>query len=190
MSFKDTFFYTIKPEELKATWEKFAKEINGVFRFQDPIRANIGGPIYVYEISSTLDQYNLKIDQTVYIHPGSNDQPTLLHYCLTKKVNQKIYFRIWKRSLFDKILGLNKMNSGIAEIDNNFSLKTNSLNLRELITKDKNIRESVTSSTYLLNVETKNHNIEINLKRSGITNSVQEFRDGIVILRKIIKEIA
>jgi len=187
MKLKDALFYTIKPESLKKTWEKFSSEIGGVFKFNESIRANVNGPIYAYEITANLEDFDLKVKQTVYINPGGNDKPTPLSYCLSRKTNQKITFRIWKRDFLERIFGLNKMNSGIAE---KYSLKTNHRKLEQLIGTDVNLREILTSSKNHFHIVTKNQILEIVLKRAGISYSVEDFSADIEILKQIKKEIA
>lgn len=190
MTLNNTFFYTIKPEDLKKTWNKFSDEINGEFKFKDPIRAHISSAIYVYEITAKHGDFDLKVNQTVYIHPGNNDQPTPLTYCLTRKTNQKITFIIWKRDFLEKILGINKINSGIDKIDNRYSIKTNNTKLAKLIISDKRLIESLASSRIHFHIETKNRTLEIVLKRSGISKSTKDFFLDIEILNLVIKKIA
>ena len=190
MSLDNAFFYTIKPETLKKTWEKFSSAIDGVFKFNESIRANVNGPIYVYDITAKLEDFDLKIKQTVYINPGGNDKPTPLSYCLSRKTNQRIYFRIWKKDFFEKIFGFNKMNSGIAEIDKNYSLKTNHRKLEQLIKTNGNLRGILTSSRSHFHIVTKNKTLEIVLKRAGISKSVDDFFTDIELIKQIIKEIA
>lgn len=189
MKLKDALFYTIKPEYQKKTWEKFSSEIGGVFKFYESIRANVNGPIYVYDITAKLEDFDLKIKQTVYIKPGGNDKPTPLTYCLSRKTNQKIFFRIWKKDFFEKIFGFNKTNTGIAEIDKNYSLKTNHRKLEQLIKTNGNLREILTSSRSHFHIVTKNKTLEIVLKRSGISKSVEDLFADIELIEQIIKEI-
>ncbi len=190
MKLKDALFYTIKPEYQKKTWEKFSCEIGGVFKFNESIRANVNGPIYAYEITANLEDFDLKVKQTVYINPGGNDKPTPLSYCLSRKTNQKITFRIWKRDFLERIFGLNKMNSGIAEIDEKYSLKTNHRKLEQLIRTDVNLREILTSYKNHFHIETRNQTLEIVLKRAGISESAEDFFADIELLKQTKKEIA
>ncbi|MCE4564852.1 hypothetical protein INQ51_11085 [Maribellus sp. CM-23] len=189
MNIKDSFFYTIKPESLKKTWEEFSKIINGEFKFKENIRANVNGPIYVYSISGKIEDFDLKIEQTVYINPGSNDQPTPLTYILSRVTRQKIFLRIWERDLIEKIFGLNKTNSGNEKIDKKFSLKTNHIRLRQLIETNENIIKVLTSSKSHFHIETKNNTLEIVYKHSGISESNEDFLRDLEVLKLIIKEI-
>jgi hypothetical protein len=190
MTLKNAFFYTINPEKLKQTWSNFSDKINGEFKFKESIRAHIDGPIYIYEIIAKLGDFDLKVEQTVYISPGNNDSPTPLTYIVTKKTNQKINFRIWKRDFMEKLLGLNKMNSGIAEIDKKYSIKTNSNKLAKSIISNRKLRESLTSSRIHFHIETKNKTLEVILKRSGISESLEDFFLDLEILNLVIKETA
>ncbi|NOQ27537.1 MAG: hypothetical protein GQ564_19415 [Bacteroidales bacterium] len=189
MSLDNQFFYTIEPESLKKIWENYSKRINGKFDFKELIRAHVNGPFYTYKIHSELERYELIIKQTVYIIPGGNDRPTLQEYTLSKETNEKIYFRIWKKGFFEKIVGLNKVNTGNSEIDRKFSLKTNCRKLEELFKQNEMLREMLTSSNYHFLMETRNRVLNITLKRMGIVKSEKDFEKDIEILRLILNKM-
>ncbi len=187
MSLHNALFYTIDPEILKRNWEDFSKQINGEFSFNESIRANVNGPIYSYKILSQLEGFDLNIKQTVYINPGSNDHPTAQEYILSKESIRNIYFRIWKKDFIEKIFGVNKTNTGIQEIDEKFSLKTNHKKLEELFKKNEKLREVLTSNDYHFFVETRKRTLRIILKRIGIVKSIGEFERDFEFLNFILE---
>lgn len=189
MNLDKHFFYTIKPEVLKEIWENFSKTINGKFDFKESIRANVNGPIYTYGILSKLDDYELKIHQTVYIKPGGNDQPTAQEYTLTKENFSEIHFRIWRKDFFEKLFGLNKVDSGNPDIDKNFSLKTNSRKLEELFKKNEKLRNLLTSNDYNFFIETRKGIFKMTLKRTGVVKSIKDFEYDISLLKLVLDEI-
>ena len=186
MSLDNQFFYKIEPESLKKIWESFSKKINGKFNFNESIRANVNGPIYSYDILSQLDDCELKIKQTVYIIPGANDRPTAHEYILSKESNGEIHFRIWKKDFFEKLFGLNKVNTGNSEIDKNFSLKTNHKKLEELFKTNEKLRDMLTSKDYHLFIETRKRILKMTLKRTGIVKSIENFESDIEILKLVL----
>ena len=190
MSLDNQFFYTIKPESLKIIWENFSKKINGKFNFKESIRANVNGPIYTYKIISNLNDYELKINQTVYIIAGGNDQPTAQEYVLSKESNREIHFSIWRKDFFEKLFGLNKADTGDQEIDKNFSLKTNNKRLKELFKTDEKLRNMLTSKKYLFFIETRKRVLTMKLKRIGIVKSVEDFDNDIEILKLVLDSIS
>lgn len=189
MNLDSTILRTINIEKLKKDWKSFSDQINGNFKFNEYVKANVNGPIYKYNISTNFDEFLLTINQTIYINPGANDNATFLEYNLTKDTNQDLFFRIWKKDILDKLFSFQNSKTGLGDIDKKYVIKTNIKRIVELIRNNGQIREMITSKDYLFLIDTKDRNLNIELKRTGIINSTTDFDDDISLLRTLIDNI-